>query len=315
MSEIEQMQAVLADAIDGFGRSSERTVQSREGRIGPSDLGFCRNKAALMTRGIEQSDVTPLNAAQIGTAIHAYVAQAFEWANPDNWLVERKVTARFPSGVEITGTADLIMTDWNACIDVKTVDGFSWIKREGVSQNHKFQRHTYTIGAIAEGLLDEDRTIYVGNLYIDRSGKEKTPLLILEEYDPSLTDQVDSWIGDVIYAVKNDEEASRDIPAPVCAQICEYFTVCRGDLPVHEGAETIEDETRVTAIRLYNEGKAMAKEGEQLKREAQQRLLDTNGVATVDGKAWQVRWVHVNPSSYEVNREGYDRMDVKPFKG
>jgi hypothetical protein len=312
MTNVADMQKALADAISDFGHSSSRSVQSREGRLGPSDLGFCRNKAALMTRGVEQTDVTPINAAQIGTAVHSYLAQAFEWANPDNWLVEHKVTATFPSGVEISGTADLIMTDWNALVDAKTVDGFEWIRREGSSQNHKFQRHTYALGAIQNGLLDDSKPVYVGNLYIDRSGKEQEPLLIIEEFDPTLTREIDSWIGDVIYAVQQGEDASRDIPAPVCERICEHFTACRGSLPIEEGGSTIEDLERIAAVKMFVEGRDMEKLGVQMKKEAGARLVDTNGTANVDGKVYTVRNTWVNPTRVEsFDKQGYNRLDVR----
>ena len=56
-----------------------------------------------------------------------------------------------------------------------------------------------------------------------------------------LTDEIDSWVGDVIYAVKNNEDASRDIPAAVCERICSHFTACRGALETNDGAELIID--------------------------------------------------------------------------
>ena len=68
MSTIEDMRRALADAIDGYGRNTPRSMQSKQGIMGPSDLGFCRSKAALMTKGVEQTDETPINSAQIGRA-------------------------------------------------------------------------------------------------------------------------------------------------------------------------------------------------------------------------------------------------------
>ena len=312
----DSIEQALTAALRDFGLADARSAQSRAGIIGPSDLGFCRQKAALMTRGVEQTDERSIAAAQIGTAIHAYAADAFEWANPDNWIARSKrLTARFPSGVEVSGTPDLILIDWNSLIDVKTVDGFAWVRREGTSQNHKFQRHTYALAAIQEGLLDEDQPIYVGNLYIDRSGKEKQPLLVLEEFDPSLTQEIDSWIGDVTYAVLNAEDAMRDIPAAVCEQICEFFTVCRGNLPVEEGGEVIEDHDRVAAIQMFVEGRDLEKQGAQMKREASTRLVDTNGVAIIDGDRWQVRNTFVNPTTVQsFDKAGYNRLDVRKMR-
>lgn len=302
---------LIAAAIKAYGQASARSIQSAQGIIGPSDLGFCRQKAALMTRGVEQSDSKSIAAAQVGTAVHTYVGGALRQFFP-NWIVDdRKVKATFPSGVEVSGTPDIIAPDWNALIDTKTVDGFSWVRREGTSLNHRYQRHTYALGAIQEGLLDDSKPVLVGNLYIDRSGKEPEPLLIIEEFDPTLTDEIDSWIQDVIYAVKQNEDASRDIPAAVCEKICEYFTVCRGGLETHEGGVVIEDHDTRAAIRMYVEGRDMAKEGEALKRAASNMLVGINGS---DGE-WQVRWVSVAPTTVQAfDKQGFDRLDVRKVR-
>jgi hypothetical protein len=311
MSNIENLGPLLNAALKAYSDGSARSMQSAAGIIGPSDLGFCRQKATLMVRGVEQSDSKSTAAAQIGTAIHAYAADAFKAMFP-HWIIDnRKFSATFPSGAVVAGTPDLIAIDYNALIDVKTVDGFSWVKREGTSLNHRYQRHTYTLAAIQEGVLDDTAPIYVGNFYIDRSGKEPEGLLVIEEYDPTLTNEIDSWIQDVIYAAKNGEDAMRDIPAPVCEKICEFFTVCRGGLEVHEGQDVIDDPDLKAAVRMYVEGRDMAKEGEALKRSASAMLSGVNGT---DGE-WQVRWVSVAPTTVSAfEKQGFDRLDVRKVR-
>lgn len=306
--EFQMLEADIIKAIRDYGMNDPRSAQSRAGILGPSDLGFCRQKAALTTKGVPDSDEKSIHAAQVGTAIHRYVAQAFAAYNPE-WICDsERLTATFPSGAQIAGTPDLICPDYNALVDVKTVDGFAWVKREGTSLNHRYQRHTYAMAAAQAGLLDDSKPMYVGNLYIDRSGKEPLPLLLIEEYDPSLTFEIDDWIRDVIYAVETGEDASRDIPAPVCEQICEKFTVCRGSLETHEGGVLIEDPTLRAALQMYVDGRDMEKEGGQLKREASAMLHGINGT---DG-VWQVRWTDVAPSSIEAyERAGYAKIDVR----
>lgn len=305
------VKGAIAQALDAYSRGDARSVQSAEGILGPSDLGFCRNKAALMTKGVSQSDSKSLWAASVGTAIHTYTASALSKAFP-SWIVDNKrVTATFPSGAAVSGTPDIISPDWNAVLDVKTVDGFAWVKRNGTSQNHKFQRHTYALGAIQAGLLDESKPIFVGNVYLDRSGKEKEPYVTLEQFDPTLTDQVDTWISDVIYAVKHDEEASKDIAPAVCEQICEFFTVCRGSMPDTHDPMLILDGEQKDAIRMYVEARDMAKEADRMKRAAQAHLV---GVEGSDGE-WQVRWTHIPESEVaSFRKNGYDRMDIRKVR-
>ena len=301
---------ILTSDIRQYGISSPRSAQSRAGILGPSDLGFCRQKASLVTKGVERTDEISIAAAQIGTAIHEYVGKAIKEAHPD-WIVDdTRVKAVFPSGAEISGTPDIIAPDWNAIIDVKTVDGFEWVRRSGTSLNHKYQRHTYALAAIQQGYIShtDDNPALVGNLYIDRSGKEATPLLLIEEFDPTLTDEIDSWISDVIYAVKNGEDAMRDVGAPVCERICEFFSVCRGGLEVREGGIYIEDDNLLAAVDMYNEARDMEKRAKQMKDEAGYMLSGVNGTTG----EWNVRWVEVQPARVEAfDKKGYMRIDIR----
>jgi hypothetical protein len=291
--------------------NSARSVQASEGRLGPSDIGFCRQKAALMVKGVEQTDAPPKWAAAVGTAIHNYVEAAIKEMFPD-WLVgsidQVRVTATLPSGGEISGHPDIVIPDRNTVLDIKTVDGFQWVKREGTSQQHKYQRHLYAMGCLAAGMFDKTKPVYVGNVYFDRSGKQAQPLVIVEELDPMLTDEIDSWVGDVIYAVKNNEDASRDIPAAVCERICSHFTACRGSLETYEGGELIMDSELLTAVDMYTEARNMEKTAKQMKDEASARLAGVNGSTG----QWQVRWVEVQPSRVEsFEKNGYSRLDIR----
>ena len=298
---------VIGTAIKAKSDTTPRTVQSHDGIIGPSDLGFCRNKAALMAKGVPQSDSKSAWAANVGTAIHEWAGDALRTAFPD-WVVDaRRLTATFPNGAEVTGTPDIVVPDWNAVLDLKTVDGYEKIKRFGTSLNHRMQRHTYALGAIQAGLLDDSKTVLVGNVYLDRSGEESEPYVVLAEFDPGFTDEVSAWIDDVIYAVQHGEDASRDISAPVCERICEFYTACRGGLPMGEPTLITDDSTK-DAIRLYVEGRDLEKRARQMKDQAKTELVGVNGS---DGE-WTVRWTKKNgvevPGYY---REPSESLDVR----
>lgn len=294
--------------------NSSRSMQADQGRLGPSDIGFCRQKAALMTRGIPATDSTPKWAAAVGTALHNYIEAAIKEMFP-NWILGSvdgiRVTATLPSGAEISGHPDIVIPSENTVLDIKTVDGFQWIKREGTSQQHKYQRHLYALGLIQAAILDESKPVYVGNIYFDRSGKEPQPLALVEEIDWTLTPEIDSWVSDVIYAVKHNEDASRDIPAAVCERICSHFTACRGALGIHEGAEPITHPELVSAVEMYVEGRDLEKQGKQMRDEASAQLAGVNGTTTTH----QVRWVEVQPSRVEAfEKQGYTRLDVRKLR-
>lgn len=310
MSRSDKLRDLIVGALESKETATPRSQQSREGILGPSDIGFCRQKAALVVRQVTPTDSVPRWSAAVGTAMHTYIEAALKEAHPD-WLVGSidniETTSLLPSGSQIKGHPDVIVPSANAVLDIKTVDGFEWIKRNGPSQSHIYQRHLYALGLVQMGLLSPDNLL-VGNVYFDRSGKESEPIVLVEEFDPAITSEIDQWVQDVIYAVKHDEDAARDVAAPVCERICEFFTVCRGALEVHDGQEIIRDETLLSAIDMYVAGRDMENQGKQMKKEASERLSNVTGMTTTH----QVRWVHVGPTTIsQTERAAHDRLDIR----
>lgn len=313
MDRNEKIQGLISNALRSYMDGSARSVQASEGILGPSDIGFCRQKASLMTKGVPATDAPPKWAAAVGTAIHNYVEAAIKEAHPD-WLVGSidgvRVTATLPSGAEISGHPDVVVPASNAVLDIKTVDGFQWVKREGTSLQHKYQRHLYAMGLIQAGILDDSKTILVGNIYFDRSGKEAEPLVIVEEMDHTLTPEIDSWVQDVIYSVKTGEDASRDVAAAVCERICSHFTACRGQLETQD-SEFIQDADLLSAVDMYVQGREMKKEAEAMQKAAQAILDGVNGSTGT----YQVRWVDVQPTTVEsFEKAAYRRMDIRKVR-
>ncbi len=307
MSRDDTIRGLVQTALSEYERASSRSQQSRNGILGPSDIGFCRQKTALVVKQISPTDSPPKWSAAVGTALHSYIESAMKQSYPD-WLVGSidhiQTTTVLPSGVEISGHPDVVVPASNAVLDIKTVNGFEWTRRNGPSTSHKYQRHLYAMGLMQSGVLDDSKPVIVGNLYFDRSGSETVPLVFTEEFDPYLTNEIDQWVQDVIYAVQHNEDAARDVAAPVCEQICEFFTACRGALEVHDGQELIRDKYLMSAIDMYLDGKNMEVKGKQMKKEASVALANVNGVTDTH----QVRWVHVGPTE---DRSGHDRLDVR----
>jgi hypothetical protein len=307
---------IIINSLNDYENQSPRSQQATEGILGPSDIGFCRQKAALVTRQVQPTDKTNKWPAMVGTALHNYIESALSNAHPD-WLFgsvdHTRVTATLPSGVEISGHPDIVIPEQNMVLDIKTVDGFSWVKRNGTSDSHKYQRHLYALGCIQQGIFTgpTDTPVYVGNIYFDRSGKEPEPILHIEEFDNELSHEIDAWVQDVIYAVKNGEDTARDIAPAVCERICEFYTACRGNLPTDDGGDLIEDGLTLSAIDMYVEGRTLENEGKQMKKEASYALAGINGI----GNGYQVRWTTVAATkidSYE--RSESTRLDVRKVK-
>lgn len=311
--DLEQRIAAQVDMAVRAGVENEpRTAQSRAGLLGPSDIGFCRQKASLVGRGVQPTDSNDPWAAVIGTAIHKHVEGFIESTFGDTWIVERqRLTAKLPrSGAEISGTCDLIMPDDNLVIDIKTVDGLKKVQNYGPSQGHRYQRHLYAMGAVDAGIFDPTRQVYVGNLYIDvsrgNSGDEKVWVTI-EPMDDSLTDEIDSWVEDVIYSMRYNEDAARDIAAPICETFCEFYTACRGALPMRD-SEPLDSPEILQAVDMYVRGRDMEKEGKAMKSEASSVLTGLNGSTG----EWQVRTTQVSPQEIPgFTRKASTRLDIR----
>jgi hypothetical protein len=287
------------------------TSRSLQKQIGASDIGFCRAKAKFIVTETEPTDEHDLWAAQVGLAIHEYMAKMLSPIFPAWHQEALTVVATLPSGAEIQGHPDVVIPEWNMVLDYKTVDGFAKIRRYGVTLNHQYQRHLYALGCLQAGLLTLDRPLMVGNVYLDRSGGESRPLVRMTTFDEMLTSEIDEWVQDVIYAVKFDEEASRDIPAPVCEAIsCEFFTACRGGLPMAE-TELITEPVLIQAIDLYVAGREQKDEGLRMMSEAKRDLAGVDGH---DGR-FQVRHTKVDAADVPgYSRAPYEKIDVRKMR-
>lgn len=296
---------VLPTVIKAYGMNDSRTLQSQAGRLGPSDLGWCRAKAVWMTQGVEQTDPSDIGKAQRGTAAHIYLGEALRWGLP-GWMWDTrdhplpKVTATFPSGIEITGTPDGVDPINNGVVDIKTMDGIEQIRRHGIDTQPTYQRHTYFLGAVAAGWLDPTRPGYVANYYVDPSDYSNN-VLVADEFDPSLTYQIDEWLMDVRDTVLSGQVTDdiRDIDPPICAAICPFFTHCRGGmLPARDGLDVLTDKTLVDAMATYDEGRSIAKGGKQMMEQSKKVLSGYNGIGQTDEGDWlQVRWTSKNMDS------------------
>jgi hypothetical protein len=176
-----------------------------------------------------------------------------------------------------------------------------------MSQNNRFQGFCYADGACRAGILDRTKPVYVIMVYLDRSGSIAKPWIEMEEVNWGLADEVSSWVDDVIYAVKqnNLEEAPRDVPASVCEQICEFYTTCRGGLPMGE-SELITDEHLLEAVDMLVEGREMEKAGRAMASSARKELSGVNGSTGT----WQVRTTFVPPSDVAAShRRGYEKVE------
>ena len=143
----------LKDTITNVIRAkSDNSPRSKVVRIGPSEIGDpCLRKLSYKLMEVPKtnsfSDPWP---SVSGTAIHAWLAEAFEAVNGDaDWLVEHRVEAR--NG--LSGTLDLFQRSSGTVIDHKCVGATSMKTRkaEGPTEQQVIQLNIYAYALELQG--------------------------------------------------------------------------------------------------------------------------------------------------------------------
>lgn len=307
------IEAIVEGAIRNWSFGSDRSKQSEQGLLGPSEIGGCRAAIAHTIVGTERLPEEGIKlAAFVGTAVGELVERAvimFLAAKMGD-AAQRQValTARLPHlGLNISGNADLVIgpSVW----DVKTKDGLADVRRNGPSFAHKAQINTYQLARIQAGLATpEDEWSLV---YVDRSGADENVFVYSSPYDPEITSEIESRLEDALYAAEHDmDSAPRDEPYHYCARYCAFFNACRGT-DEHQKGGLITEPAILDTVAQYREGKAIEKRGKELAKAAQTKL---EGIEGSTGEV-TVTWSTVNATVIQTHtRAGGTRLYVTPVR-
>ena len=310
----EAFSGLVYQAIQDASNGTDRSKQQQDYRLGPSNIGHCRQYAKYLVEQTAPTDPRDVTAAFYGTVLGDAIEKQLAKDYP-NWLYQAELVFHIPSGGEMDAHPDVVIPDEYATeqypqgiLDLKSRAELESIKRYGRSQQQEFQLHQYASAAIDAGLLDPSKPIYLTNVWFDRSAKDEKqqPYSITTEYDPAMLMAIDEWINDVKYAVMHQEDASRDKPREFCWNWCEYATLCRGTDTDVEGLLT--DEAVLAAVEMKREASALESRAKQLKNAAQIALKGVNGSTGTH----TVRWVEVGEADVAYRRAAYMKLDVRP---
>lgn len=307
------LQHRVVTAVDRATNDSDRSRQATASVLGVSDIGSCHEYARRVIVREEPSQEPHAYdlAAFIGTAVGDQIENALIAAEPDaGWVKQATVVVQMEVDgllLNIPGHPDLYHR--RHLVDVKTRDGLGMIRRSGPTEQEQFQRTLYAAALIDSGHMDPD--CWVSNVYVDRSGSEPEPVVWSAPFDRRIVGQARAWLSDVVYAVRNGEEASRDKPREWCWACCPFAPSCRGEDDTDvEGY--IEDPLILDAIRVYNEAKAAAALADKDKKSAASVLAGMDGGSTAD---YRFRWIDIQPTVIpEQQRAGYRRLDLRPIR-
>lgn len=293
-------------AINEHSLRSERSQQASTFRVGISDLGYCSERTRRMLAQ-EQPDDTDSLLAFLGTAIGDHLEQAVAKHFGVEVLTQQEVSVTL-RGVRrsytLPGHPDLVIPSEHLVLDGKSAYGLSLAERSGPDQQKQFQRHLYGLAAFEGGLLGDCSLddVMVGNVWIDRSGKQKRLHVNVETLSVEVIDAATEWIEEVVYAFTTGAEARKEPSRPVCQATCGFYSNCRQFDTDVEGL--ITEQHIIDAVEMYAEGQILEKRGDTYKQEAK-AVLD--GITGSTGKHL-VRWLTVNA------KRPYKRLEITSMK-
>jgi hypothetical protein len=300
-------------AIDASMNESDRSKWAESNHLGVSDIGTCHEYVRRMILGIPWVDEQDnFAAAFVGTAVGDLTERAMGAMLKDDVEIQRKVTVHLSVRgyeLDLPGTADIVLAE-NGLLDVKTKDGLAVVRRTGLTKQQVFQLVLYTAALIQEEALTlTDTGPMIGCAFIDRSGREPDPYVFGFRYTEALLEEAVDWLGDVIYAIEQDEVAMKDPPRAWCFACCPYASDCRGGDSDVEGLLT--DVLTKNAIEVYTEANAAIRSLEKDKKSA---LSVLDGISGSTGEH-TVRWIDIGESEIKPGiRRAYKRIDIRPVR-
>lgn len=274
--------AILQALID-FENAKPR---NRQVRLGPSELGGCREyvRNVMIDTPQADSEVWPV-AAVVGTLVGAHMEAVL--ADAMGALTEVPVTTTLPNGVKVSGHSDVVLPSENAVVDAKTKNELHEVLRDGSSLDNKCQVSVYTLGLVQKGLLTEGATAHL--IYVDRSGMQQFLHETVLEWDDILgyVDLVVERLNDVLEAqahIDNGEvEYARDLrdkTPPFCFServMCPFRFVCwQGSEWVPN--EEITDPDVIADVEKYAAIRDETRAVDSIRKELRERLRGVSGL-------------------------------------
>lgn len=185
------------------------TPRSSQRDLGPSSVGGCKTQAWLQLQGQPVVNETDKLLAAIGTAIHAYIAEALQGQSDCQPEIRLQADG-------LRGTADLYsaserkITDWKSASVAK-------LSRSWPSKSNKQQVMLYGHMARKSGMLVE----WVEVVGIPRDGTTNDIRAWTAPYDQAVADEGLAWLAEV-KAAETRPEPSMD-PARWCQPYCPFY--------------------------------------------------------------------------------------------
>lgn len=277
-------------------RFEEKRERNKQLQLGPSELGQCREYIRNVMVGTPRQESEPIwpAAAAVGTLLGDYLERAVCDYDPDARR-EVLVTTELPSGVKVSGHADIVLPARNAVWDGKSKPRIHDVEKYGPSENYFIQISVYALGLVQAGVLQEGCTATL--VYLARSGLDEHAVTYTIKWD-----EIQAYVSlavqrlDEVLDAQEEFEATGDT-APLHALrdktpqfcyhkrvMCPFRDACWKGSPNYptDPKMKIEDPELAAHARAYLDSKEAEQAARSTKEQARDALVDINGI-TDDG--------------------------------
>ncbi|MEU0808667.1 hypothetical protein [Streptomyces sp. NPDC005970] len=223
-----EVAARLKEVFHSYWNRSARSTQTT---LGPSDIGTpCDRQLALSLLR-----VPPVNpggdgwATFVGTAVHAALADMFQWADAGTGRYAVETPLTYPNAYVPKGTGDLLDRTLLMFLDHKVMGRWSLDKlsTKGPMPKYRVQIHTYAYGARLKG----EKVDYVAIIGWPREASTLDDLYVwTERYDPTVAIDALARVERIAQTVKGltDDgapwhEAVRYLPIADDCRYCPFY--------------------------------------------------------------------------------------------
>lgn len=279
-----------------------RRARSKQTKIGASEIGECRRRAAYRVARRKPTNKSTGMQAVLGTMLHKGVLAAMR--RQYGGLIELKLDSD-----QVKGSCDYYLEP--RVEDLKTTSKGSYEKvlTRGAYEKHWYQVTTYA-WLIRSGFIVDKRPALTGLRvgeglpvdvvsirYLSRDSGED--MLFERDYDPLFAAEAFLWLADVYAQVEKDgpESVPRDGYGPSVDQMCEwcpFLDLCWGppiDVEVEADSSrqsrlTVTDEDYINAVADYDRSRKAEADAKREKEFARERLRGRSGPAGELHCAW-----------------------------
>lgn len=293
---------IAQELIKAVTIASKSEKRSKQQAIGPSEIGGCRRQTWLRINGYEVTNPDTLRfPSMFGTAIHAYILEAFKQLDPfgERFLLEQEWAEE---DYGLIGHVDCYDKENREVIDWKSTKKSNLRYFPSAQQRWQVQLYGY--------LLEKSghKVDTVTLVAIPRDGDERDIVFHSEPYDIGIVNEALAWLID-IKTRKDMPSAEKDVT--LCRHYCQFYdeTGTRGcpSRPKAEAEGTLIDDALVdAAAKRYLDITQQVTELEQEKDSLKAYFEGTSGITRSGIK---VLWSSV------AGRKSVDEAAVKDALG